>query len=70
MAEKIEWKDVTTHDQLVEYIKEQVGMDNLYDELYEDLLYGMIRNREEQEKDEKLQKELSNMGGIVMPNGK
>jgi hypothetical protein len=70
MAEKIEWKDVTTHDQLVEYIKEQVGMNNLYDELYEDLLYGMIRNREEQEKDEKLQKELSNMGGIVMPNGK
>jgi hypothetical protein len=70
MDEKIEWKDVTNHDQLVEYIKEHIGMNNLYDELYEDLLYGMIRNREEQEKDEKFQKELSNMGGIVMPNGK
>lgn len=70
MDEKIEWKDVTNHDQLVEYIKEHIGMNNLYDELYEDLLYGMIRNREEQENDEKFQKELSNMGGIVMPNGK
>ena len=70
MDEKIEWKDVTNHDQLVEYIKEHIGMNNLYDELYEDLLYGMIRNREEQEKDEKFQKELSNMGGIVMQNGK
>ena len=70
MAEKIEWKDVTTHDKLVEYIREVIGEHNLYDELYEDLLYGMIRNREEQEKDEKFQKELSNMGGIVMPNGK
>ena len=69
MDEKIEWKDVTNHDQLVEYIKEHIGMNNLYDELYEDLLYGMIRNREEQEKDKKFQKELSNMGGIVMPNG-
>lgn len=70
MDEKIEWKDVTNHDQLVEYIKEHIGMNNLYDELYEDLLYGMIRNREEQENDEKFQKELSNMGGIVMPSGK
>ena len=70
MSEKIEWKDVTDHDKLLEYIKEHIGMNNLYDELYEDLLYGMIRNREEQEKDEKFQKELSNMGGIVMPNGK
>jgi len=70
MAEKIEWKDVTTHDKLVEYIREVIGEHNLYDELYEDLLYGMIKNREAKKKNEKFQKELSNMGGIVMPNGK
>tara|TARA_B100000676_G_C17422362_1_gene505193 strand:- start:336 stop:548 length:213 start_codon:yes stop_codon:yes gene_type:complete len=69
MDEKIEWKDVTTHDELVKYINEHIGMNNLYDELYEDLLYGMIKNREAKKKDEKLQKELSDMGGIVMPNG-
>jgi hypothetical protein len=67
--DKIEWEDVTTHDKLVEYIREHIGMDNLYDELYEDLLYGMIKNREAKKKDEKFQKELSDMGGIVMPNG-
>jgi len=70
MDEKIEWKDVTTHDELVKYINEHIGMNNLYDELYEDLLYGMIKNREAKKKDEKLQKELSDMGGIVMPNEK
>jgi hypothetical protein len=69
MSEKIEWSDVVNHDQLTEYIKQRIGMDNLYDELYEDLLIGMIRNREEKEKHEKLQKKLSDMGGIVMPNG-
>lgn len=70
MSEKIEWNDVTNHDQLMEYIKQHIGMDNLYDELYEDLLSGMIRNREEKKKNKKLQKKLSDMGGIVMPNGK
>ena len=67
--DKIEWEDVTSHDQLMEYIREHIGMDNLYDELYEDLLIGMTRNREAKKKDEKFQKELSDMGGIVMPNG-
>ena len=70
MSEKIKWKDVVTHDQLIEYIKEHIGMNNLYDELYEDLLYGMIKNREEQKENEKLQRRLSDMGGIIMPNGK
>lgn len=70
MDEKIEWKDVTTHDELVEYIKEHIGMDNLYDELYEDLMYGMIKNREAKKQDEKFQKKLSDMGGIIMPDGK
>ena len=64
----IKWEDVTTHDDLMEYIREHIGMNNLYDELYEDLVYGMIKNREQKDKDEKLQKELSDMGGIIMPN--
>ena len=66
--EMIKWEDVTTHDDLMEYIREHIGMNNLYDELYEDLVYGMIKNREQKDKDEKLQKELSDMGGIIMPN--
>lgn len=70
MDEKIEWKDVTTHDELVKYIKVHIGMDNLYDELYEDLMYGMIKNREAKKQDEKFQKKLSDMGGIIMPDGK
>lgn len=70
MSEKIEWKDVTTHDQLMDYIKERIGMENLYDELYEELVYGMCKNRENKQKQEKLNKKLSNMGGIIMPNGK
>ena len=70
MSEKIKWKDVVNHDQLMDYIKERIGMENLYDELYEELVYGMCKNREEKQKQEKLNKKLSNMGGIIMPNGK
>ena len=70
MFEKIEWKDVTDHDKLMDYIKQRIGMENLYDELYEDLLVGMIHNRDEQKKQEKLNEKLSDMGGIIMPNGK
>ena len=54
----------------MDYIKERIGMENLYDELYEELLYGMCKNREEKQKQEKLNKKLSDMGGIIMPNGK
>ena len=68
MSEKIKWKDVITHDQLMQYIKEHIGMNNLYDELYEALIYGMCKNREEKQKQEKLNKKLSVMGGIIMPN--
>jgi hypothetical protein len=70
MFEKIEWKDVIDHDKLMDYIKQRIGMENLYDELYEDLLYGMMHNREQKVKQDKLNKKLSDMGGIVMPNGK
>ena len=70
MSEKIEWEDVTDHDKLMDYIKQRIGMENLYDELYEDLLVGMMHNRDEHRKQEKLNEKLSNMGGIIMPNGK
>jgi len=70
MNSKIKWEEVTTHDKLMEYIREVIGEHNLYDELYEDLLYGMIKNRELQQKQEKLNESISDMQGIIMPNGK
>ena len=63
----MEWVDVTTHDQLLEYIKEHIGMDNLYDELYEDLLHGMIRNRESKQRLEKLM-DSSNDAILINPS--
>ena len=70
MKEKIKWEEVTTHDKLIEYIREEIGEHNLYDELYEDLLHGMIKNRELQKKQEMLDKSISDMQGIILPNGK
>lgn len=70
MKEEIKWEEVTTHDKLMDYIREVIGEHNLYDELYEDLLYGMIKNRELQQKQEKLNESISDMQGIIMPNGK
>ena len=70
MKNKIKWEEVTTHDKLMEYIREVIGEHNLYDELYEDLLYGMIKNRELKDKQEKLNESISDMQGIIMPNGK
>ena len=70
MKEEIKWEEVTTHDKLMDYIREVIGEQNLYDELYEDLLYGMIKNRELKKKQEKLNKSISDMQGIILPNGK
>ena len=70
MKEKIKWEEVTTHDKLLEYIREEIGEQNLYDELYEDLLYGMVKNRELHKKQEMLDKSISDMQGIILPNGK
>lgn len=70
MSEKIEWNDVTTHDDLMRYVRETIGEENFYDELYEDLMHGMIWNREQKKKQNKVNDQLSNMGGIIMPNGK
>jgi uncharacterized protein YehS (DUF1456 family) len=67
MDEKIKWKDVTTYEKLVEYIRDEIGEENCYDELFQDLLSGMIYNREQKKKQEELNKKISNMGGILMP---
>ena len=67
--EKIKWEDVTTVELLHEYIKQEIGWEHVYDEMYQDYLYAMIYNREQKEKNEKLQKKLSDMGGIILPNG-
>ena len=47
MSEKIEWNDVTTYDDLMRYVRETIGEENFYDELYEDLMHGMIWSREQ-----------------------
>tara|TARA_B100002019_G_scaffold191810_1_gene165889 strand:- start:820 stop:1032 length:213 start_codon:yes stop_codon:yes gene_type:complete len=70
MNEKIKWEDVTSYEKLQDYIRDVIGEENCYDELFMDLLHGMIYNREQERKQEKINKKLSNMGGIVMPNGK
>ena len=61
----MEWDNVTNVEELHEYIEEQIGWENLYDEMYEDLLYGMIRNRENQRRLAKLLKE-SDSGSILI----
>ena len=50
----MEWEDVTTVDELNEYIEEHIGWENVYDEMYEDFLYGMAHNRESKKRLAKL----------------
>jgi len=69
MADKLKWEDVTTYEQLVEYIRVEIGEQNCYDELFMDLMQGMIYNREQKKKQEKVNKQISDMNGIVLPNG-
>ena len=69
MANNLKWEDVTTYEQLVEYIRVEIGEQNCYDELFMDLMQGMIYNREQKKKQEKVNKQISNMNGIVLPNG-
>ena len=42
----MEWNEITNVDELNEYIEEHIGRENVYDEMYQDMIYGMIRNRE------------------------
>ena len=70
MKKQIEWEDVTSYDKLTEYSREVIGEDNCYDELFQDLMHGMIHNREQSKKQEKLNERISDMQGIILPNGK
>lgn len=69
MANDLEWEDVTTYEQLVEFIRVEIGEQNCYEEMFMDLMQGMIYNREQKKKQEKVNKQISNMNGIVLPNG-
>jgi len=69
MANNLKWEDVTTYEQLVEYIHVEIGEQNCYDELFMDLMQGMIYNREQKKKQEKVNKQISDMNGIILPNG-
>lgn len=69
MANNLKWEDVTTYEQLVEYIRVEIGEQNCYDELFMDLMQGMIYNREQKKKQEKVNKQISDMNGIILPNG-
>lgn len=50
----MEWNDVTTVEELHEYIEEHIGWEHVYDEMYEDFLYGMSHNRKSKKRLEKL----------------
>ena len=63
----MEWDNVTKVEELHEYIEEHIGWENVYDEMYEDLLYGMIRNRENQRKLDKLLKESDSVPILINP---
>ena len=62
----MEWDEVTTVDKLNEYIDEHIGQENMYDELYQDLLYGMIRNRESQRRLDKLMRDAESDDTIIV----
>ena len=63
----MEWADVISVDDINKYIEEHIGQDNMYDELYEDLLYGMIRNRESKKRLDKLLGESESSTILIQP---
>jgi uncharacterized protein YydD (DUF2326 family) len=63
----MEWADVISVDDINKYIEEYIGQDNMYDELYEDLLYGMIRNRESKKRLDKLLGESDSGTILIQP---
>ena len=69
MADNLKWEDVTTYEQLVEFIRVEIGEQNCYEEMFMDMMQGMIYNREQKKKQEKVNKQISDMNGIVLPNG-
>jgi len=63
----MEWADVVSVEDINKYIEEHIGWENVYDELYQDLLYGMIRNRESQKRLEKLLKDSESNIILIQP---
>lgn len=63
----MEWADVNNVEDINIYIEEHIGKENMYDELYEDLLYGMIRNRESKKRLDKLLKESDSDIILIQP---
>jgi hypothetical protein len=61
----MEWEDVISVEDINKYIEEHIGQENVYNEMYEDLLYGMIRNRESKKRLDRLL-EGSDSGSILI----
>lgn len=63
----MEWADVVSVDDINMYIEEHIGWENVYDEMYQDLLYGMIRNRETKKRLDKLLGENDSGTILIQP---
>ena len=63
----MEWADVISVEDIDKYIEEHIGRENVYDELYQDLLYGMIRNRESKKRLDKLVGESDSGSILIQP---
>jgi hypothetical protein len=63
----MEWNEITNVDELNEYIEEHIGRENVYDEMYQDMIYGMIRNRESRKRLEKLLEDAESNTILVNP---
>ena len=61
----MEWEDVISVEDINKYIEEHIGQENVYNEMYEDLLYGMILNRESKNRLDRLL-EGSDSGSILI----
>ena len=46
----MDWNEVTNVEELHEYIEEHIGWENVYDEMYQDMIFGMSHNRESKKK--------------------
>ena len=63
----MDWENVTNVEELHEYIEEHIGWEHVYDEMYEDFLYGMMRNRESKRRLEKLFRESDSESIMIQP---
>ena len=63
----MEWDEVTTMDAINEYIEEHIGWENVYDEMYQDMMLAMIQNRESKMRLEKRIKESDSNSIVIHP---